>query len=368
MTKVLVVEDDPTQRLLTSTVLRSAGYEVVEGADGLDGLELARTARPDLIVCDVMMPRMNGYKLLEALRGRPDTAAIPVIMLTAMADRSHVRIGMTAGADDYLLKPFSAMELRHAVLAVLAKRDARQPDPQDVEQKIAAELRARTDALAQKFEKQLREEVNARYVLQPDGTTDVRYDNAVLLSVDIFGVLNDFGASELSLGESVRRLHQAASDSLYLFGAKHLVVAGDELLAVFPPVGESHALSAGPLAVRAAFGLHKALRATMVYLIARAALKKPELPGFTIALDQGPLELVHIKDPLHGGQLLTVAAGPVTRSVRALGFEMQSCGCAIAASGSLLQSLPDPPQTGMEIAVAAGPANSQFEASELLAL
>ncbi len=124
MPLILVIEDDPTQRLLTSSVLRTAGYEIAEATDGAEGLAQARAVSPDLIVCDVMMPVLNGYELVAALRKADELATIPVILLSAMAKRSHVRIGMTSGADDYLYKPFRATELRQSVKVFAGKAKA----------------------------------------------------------------------------------------------------------------------------------------------------------------------------------------------------------------------------------------------------
>ncbi len=105
-------------------ILELEGFDVLGAADGEQGLELARKQRPDLIICDIMMPRLDGYGVLLALRGQPETAAIPFILLTAKADRMHMRHGMELGADDYLTKPFSAVELIAAVHARLAKHQA----------------------------------------------------------------------------------------------------------------------------------------------------------------------------------------------------------------------------------------------------
>src|SRR5512140_3916641 len=125
MSLILVIEDDRIQRQVTVQALKSTGHEVMEAPDGVEGLRSARTNRPDLIVCDVMMPGMNGYQLVTALREEEDIADIPVIMLTAMTERAHMRTAMTSGADDYIAKPVSFKELNEATSALIAKRKAR---------------------------------------------------------------------------------------------------------------------------------------------------------------------------------------------------------------------------------------------------
>lgn len=101
--------------------LRQRGYEVVGAADGVSGVELAREKSPDLIICDVNMTPLDGYKTLKALREQPATTATPVILMTGQADNAGMRQGMELGADDYLPKPFSTGVLYAAVEARLKK-------------------------------------------------------------------------------------------------------------------------------------------------------------------------------------------------------------------------------------------------------
>ncbi|HEX2568492.1 MAG TPA: EAL domain-containing protein [Polyangia bacterium] len=112
---ILVIEDDDAIRQNVMTVLRSTGYEPLGAPNGRAGLELAQAARPQLIICDIMMPDLDGYGVLQALRSDPETAGIPFIFLTAKADPLEVRQGMNLGADDYLAKPFRLSELMEVV-------------------------------------------------------------------------------------------------------------------------------------------------------------------------------------------------------------------------------------------------------------
>jgi DNA-binding NarL/FixJ family response regulator len=126
MKKILVIEDEPRTRANLKTILEMEGYAVTAAENGRAGCERARQDRPDLIVCDVMMPEMNGHGVLQALRSDPATAGIPFIFLTAKGEKGEVRAGMDLGADDYLTKPASATDLLSAVRARL-KRDAQRP-------------------------------------------------------------------------------------------------------------------------------------------------------------------------------------------------------------------------------------------------
>lgn len=115
--KILVVEDEEGIRSNLARMLRLEGFDVTEASNGYIGLQLASREMPDLILSDVMMPELDGYGLLEALRADPVTAAIPLIFLTARTDRLDRRRGMNLGADDYLGKPFSRDEVLDAVQA-----------------------------------------------------------------------------------------------------------------------------------------------------------------------------------------------------------------------------------------------------------
>jgi diguanylate cyclase (GGDEF)-like protein len=112
---ILVIEDDDAIRQNVMTVLRSSGYEPLGAPNGRAGLEVAQVSRPQLIICDIMMPDLDGYGVLQALRSDPETAGIPFIFLTAKADPLEVRQGMNLGADDYLAKPFRLSELMEVV-------------------------------------------------------------------------------------------------------------------------------------------------------------------------------------------------------------------------------------------------------------
>lgn len=130
MKTVLVVDDDTDIRELIAWKLNQAGYGIIAEADGEAGLAAATggTAigvRPDLVILDWTMPRMNGLDVCRALRADPTTADIPIILLTAKAQESEVERGFTAGADDYIVKPFSPREMLRRVEVLLGRVEAR---------------------------------------------------------------------------------------------------------------------------------------------------------------------------------------------------------------------------------------------------
>lgn len=122
--RILVVEDAHSLRRDIVEMLGFEGYEVFDAENGKRGVDRARETLPDLIICDIMMPVMDGFQVLDALRSDPATATIPFIFLTARADRLDWRIGMQSGADDYLTKPFTAKELIATVNARLERHAA----------------------------------------------------------------------------------------------------------------------------------------------------------------------------------------------------------------------------------------------------
>src|SRR4051812_43265617 len=123
MTKILVIEDELSIRENMAEILEYEGYEVLTAEQGVAGVQMARDSMPDLVICDIMMPLLDGYGVLTELRSQAETATIPFIFLTARADRDAIRIGMNAGADDYLTKPCGRDEIMAAVRARMAKRE-----------------------------------------------------------------------------------------------------------------------------------------------------------------------------------------------------------------------------------------------------
>ncbi len=125
MKTILVIEDQPDMRENLVTILTMEGFVALQAPDGRSGLELAEEEKPDLILCDVMMPGMDGHEVLEALRRRPSISGTPFIFLTARGEKHDLRQGMNLGADDYLTKPVSADDLLAAINARLERESKR---------------------------------------------------------------------------------------------------------------------------------------------------------------------------------------------------------------------------------------------------
>lgn len=123
MKKILLIEDNPNVLLNTTKMLQAEGYLVINANNGRDGLKIAQQTIPSLIICDIMMPEIDGYGVIKVLRENPATNAIPFIFLSAKSDKIDLRQGMELGSDDYLTKPFTRDELLGAINAQLKKQE-----------------------------------------------------------------------------------------------------------------------------------------------------------------------------------------------------------------------------------------------------
>lgn len=303
MARILVIEDDRVQRFAAVRALQTAGHDVLEAADGAEGLDVAREQSPDLIVCDVRMPGMTGYEVVRDLRRDAHLYTVPVILLSMMTERENVRLGMAAGADDYLTKPFRFEELCEAVSVLLRKRKAYQDQAASVMgPKFEAALREQRRELADQYEDRLLRELDRRWSRGLGGGTGRGHAEALLVLVDVFGNWQP----DFSLPEDCERAYQryqGARDALNLFAPTYLLPAGSGLLAVF--VEESGALAAGQA--------HRALRAGLA-----VAGRLPPEPGCgAVAMHLGPISLLRVADALHGDGDVTLVSGQGPQDVRA---------------------------------------------------
>lgn len=140
MAHILVIEDDKPTRVQISKLLRLEGYEVTQAEDGLEGFEKAIEVQPDLVVCDIMMPRLDGYGTLLRMHENPKTSLIPFIFLTAKSQIADLRKGMELGADDYLTKPISPPSLFNSIARRLEKREKQKQEAQRIKEELSLDL------------------------------------------------------------------------------------------------------------------------------------------------------------------------------------------------------------------------------------
>lgn len=356
MAALLVIEDDPHQRELAAFALTAAGHVVRTAADGDEGLAMVREKKPDLVVCDVNMPHMGGFEVLEALRGEAPTAALPVVMLTALSDRRQVRRGMASGADDYLSKPYDPAELVDAVNAVLARHDARHYSTIELmKDRFTTALARQEELLASRYEEKIAQEAGARWNsrLATEGRLD--FSGCTVLLADLFSVLQTSGG-EAAAAETAAIL-QAARDSLYLFGAALVLPYGEDVLAVFDAGKDSYRTPASTRAARSAFALHSA--------VAVALGRTARESQLTVALHKGDMTVVVAPDPLHGDAVGAPVPTPTLRLASVLRQFARTRKWAIAASSAVAGSIPDEVALRGERATFAAGDDQHREAVEL---
>ena len=117
--RILLVDDSETSLLMARMILSKANYDILVAKDGQQGVETAEKERPDLVLLDVVMPRMNGFEACAALKAKPETQGIPVIMVTTRGEGESVESGFSAGAADYVTKPVNGLELLTKVRSAL---------------------------------------------------------------------------------------------------------------------------------------------------------------------------------------------------------------------------------------------------------
>jgi diguanylate cyclase len=234
--KILIVEDENALRKTVIKILSSEGFEAIGAENGSIGVTLAQTEQPDLILCDIMMPELDGYQVLTILQQDPTTAMIPFICLTAQEDRSSMRRGMELGASDYLTKPFTRNELMSAIASQLAKRERLKQEQNDALQEVIAQLNALVyyDSLTNLPNRlMLRDRFERTLSSNPDQPGFIPF---AILSLDQFNRFNNTLGSEYS-----DLLLQAVTERTLRYVGPEGTVArlnSEQLALILPPLRE----------------------------------------------------------------------------------------------------------------------------------
>ena len=322
--KVLVIEDEPSIRNNIMLMLKVERYAATGAENGRVGLELARSDPPDLILCDVMMPEMDGFAVLEALRAEPRLADIPFIFLTALDDRSSTRRGMNLGADDYLPKPFTRNELMEAVNSRLKKFET-------LTQALAARLVPKQDRLTQKFREKISggDGTAALEDADPGSLTGKIAEASVLFS----DIRNFTTYSERLTSDEIAELLNAylGTACAPILRCRGVVMkfTGDGVMAVFESLEGEKSESHARRAVRA--GLAMQLAALDFREWVKQHHPSQRLPEFSIGvgIHSGEVLLCHVGTPGRGE--LTVVGDTVNIASRLEG-QTKELGWAVVAS------------------------------------
>jgi serine/threonine-protein kinase PpkA len=295
MTRILIVEDDDAIRNNVIRLLKLEGYDIESAINGKLGLEVASQIRPDVVISDVSMPEMDGFELVEAIRSDRSLAATSIMLLTALDDRASMRRGMTAGADDYLAKPFTRVELLEALQGLLKKRGR-------IEDSIESAVQARELQLRRAFSASIDGRiVSDKFGLEaPAGAIAEQLPVATVLFSDIrnfTSMAEKLSSSEVA--ELLTEYFERVCEPVLKNGGRHLKFIGDGLMSVF---SDSDAPDASPLpharrAMSAALGMVLAAHEFRGWLDHRFA--RQGLPPFAIGVG------------LHAGEVTICRLGTV---------------------------------------------------------
>jgi serine/threonine-protein kinase PpkA len=301
MTTVLIVEDDDAIRNNVTRLLRLEGYDIVAAVNGREGLERVRDVRPDVVITDIGMPEMDGFALLEAIRSDKSIATTFVMILTALDDRASMRRGMTAGADDYLAKPFTRVELLEALESLLKKRGR-------IEETIQSAVRSREEHLQRAFTESIGgSRLPDKFGLErPDGAVDDQVLHATVLFSDIrefTSLAEKLSSSEVA--ELLTSYFERSSSPVLSNGGRHVKFIGDGLIAVFADTQTGSPLPPARRALSAAFGMALAAQEVRGWLDER--FPQRGLPPFAIGVG------------LHAGDVTICRTGPEAREMMPIG-------------------------------------------------
>jgi class 3 adenylate cyclase len=362
MTTLLIVEDDDAIRNNVILLLKLEGYDVVSAVDGKFGLELARQLRPEVVISDVGMPEMDGFELLEAIRADRELAGTSVMLLTALDDRASMRRGMTSGADDYLAKPFTRVELLDALRGLLEKRGR-------IEQTIESAVRAREEHLRRAFTESLGgRALPDKFALEaPQGAVADTVLDATVLFSNIRG-FTSFAErlSSAEVAELLTEYFERVCDPVLKNGGRHLKFIGDGLMAVFADtLSGGSPLSAARRAISAALGMTLAAHEFRAWLDRRFA--QCGLPAFAIGvgLHAGEVAICRL-GTLHNKE--TTPIGDAVNVAARLEAASKELGWTVVASGAVTRHAGEGVQTGGMTSLAVRGKNAFVDVAEIVGL
>ena len=369
MPLIVVMDDDAGTKMLVTQVLTKDGYEVMSADNGAQGLALILLHKPALIVSDVLMPEMDGLQVLEKVRADPGLCTTPVILLTSLAERAHMRQGMSTGADDYLTKPFTPQELRDAVDAQLNKLvRADVARTMAVDTAITAALSEQQVKIKQLYEDRLASSLSMQW---PDG--GATQDNQKFASATVlFAEISHYAqwAQKLSsteLSDLIRQFYGSTGDTVHLFGAYYMQFVGDGMLCVFVDAGDTVSVNHGLRAVRAALGLKDASR--RVTGMARSKYIQRGLPEFSlnIALHSGPVLFAQL-DSISSGNAQTTPMGDTAAACLRMFQADSGINWPIAASVQTARLVTGAVRSGRRALVNVAGRSAPLDVVEILAL
>ncbi len=337
MKKILVVEDEASIRLNVTLMLKGEGYEVDSAENGRAGIARAESLGPDLIISDVMMPELDGFAMLEALRADPRFVDTPFIFLTALNDRSSMRRGMNLGADDFLNKPFSRDELIEAVNSRLKKYES-------AARSLAARLVAGNDELRRWYRQGLTGAERERPLAfaETAGMT-----GKMTVATVLFADIRNFTtySERLTAGQIAELLNayfESVCQPIVRNGGRIAKLIGDGIMVVFEERAEDGEDNHACRAIRAGLGIVLAANAFGAWF--KQHFDMGGLPEFAtgVGIHTGDLMEVRIGPP--GAEDMTVVGDSVNVASRLegqtkeLGWPLVASAAAVRMAGSLVST------------------------------
>jgi serine/threonine-protein kinase PpkA len=361
MTTILIVEDDDAIRNNVTRLLKLEGYEIASAINGREGLEQARALRPDVVISDISMPEMDGFALLEQIRADKELAATSVMLLTALDDRASMRRGMTAGADDYLAKPFTRVELLEALQGLLKKRGR-------IEESIQSAVQEREDHLTRAFTESLGgNRLPDKFGLEPpQGAVTDQVIQATVLFSDIrnfTSLAEKLSSSEVA--ELLTYYFERSCEPVLTNGGRNLKFIGDGLMAVFSDTLAGSPLPPARRAVSAALAMALAAHEFRGWLDKRFGPRG--LPPFAIGVG------------LHAGEVTlcrlgtiqnkeTTPIGDTVNTAARLEGASKELGWTVVASDAVLQQAGEGVQTGGMTSLAVRGRDGYVDVAEVVGL
>jgi DNA-binding response OmpR family regulator len=323
MALIVVCEDDASTRLLIKSVLSKAGHQVETFDDGEKGLVRLLEGDVELLISDVQMPGTDGFALVSHIRAHQQLLDLPCILLTALAERAHMRTGMTSGADDYVTKPFQPQELMDAVNSQLQRAMQLYIMHSDETQRIVNQaVGERTRELMVLFEKRLQKELQLRWVRSDTKSSELRGSMVACAMAHHQPWLESLDSTQLA--DLARHFYSKVADTATLFNAEYLQFIGHGLLIAFDSTTATATLDHTGRALKLIQSMPAIRDSMRAYINTHLnhVLDAQNLPAFVcaLALHEGVLGLGKL-DGVAGGidQLLPV--GPdvllVTRLLHA---------------------------------------------------
>jgi len=320
--RILAIDDDASMRDLVAHILTRAGYRVEVAEDGAIGLQRIRASRPDLVLCDVNMPEMDGFATLEAVRADSELAALPFVLLTSLDDRANVRRGMRLGADDFLSKPVRAGELIEAVGNALDKR-------RRLREHMSERALIEPEELRRHYEQELGDAAAGGTIETEAGVTGRRLTQTVLFAdVRSYSKISE-RLPEPDVAELLGRYLREVCKPILREHGRIMKIMGDGIMALFgheaPADTRSHARSA----LRAGLAILEVAQEFRRWMESHAGYER--LPPFEVGvgIHTGEIVLFHLSSG-SGGDI--TAVGEAVNLAARLQSKSRELGWPIAAS------------------------------------